>query len=113
MRLIDQLFAIARTIKGRVLTPGRRYGAVLAEHTFPRRPRMWWFHQGISEVAQHPLILGELEIRCSSADAGGCLRTEPSVHVITSDALAHTAEVAAAAPGEHGVEENRCQNDKF
>ena len=56
--------------------------------------------QGIGEVAQLALVVGELELRGLQADAAGCFRADPAMHVVAAHVLAGAAEIAAAASAE-------------
>ena len=58
------------------------------------------FDQGISEIAELALVIGQLELRGLEADAGGCLRAEPAMHVVAAHVLAGAAKIAAAAAAE-------------
>src|SRR6478609_2020791 len=98
--LIDQQAAIGRTVEYHLLPPGRRKRLIVAEHAFPRRARMRRLDQGVGEIAKQPLVVGELELRWTLADAGRRLGTDPAVHVVIEDIVAAAAKIAAAAAPE-------------
>ena len=56
--------------------------------------------QGVSEIAKQPLLVGELELRCTQADARRHLAADPAVHIVIENILAGAAEIAAAAASE-------------
>ncbi len=56
--------------------------------------------QGISQIAQQPFVVGELELRRLEADACRRLAAKPAVHVVVANIGAGAAEIAAAAAAE-------------
>ena len=55
------------------------------------------FDQGIGEIAELSLVLGELEARGVQADTAGDLGAEPAMHVVVAEVGAGAAEIAATA----------------
>src|SRR5258707_2233305 len=100
VRLFDQHAAIGGAVEWRILPPGRRQRLIIAEHALPRRPRMRRLDQGVSEIAKQPLVVGELELRCTQADARRRLAADPAVHIVIEKILPGAAEIAAAAAPE-------------
>src|SRR5712671_2175465 len=106
--LVDQHAAVGRAVEWRILPPGRRQRLIIAEHALPGGARMRRLDQGVSKVAKQPLVVGELELRWTQADARGRLGADPAVHVVVEDILAGAAEIAAAAaPEDHTYHERR------
>jgi hypothetical protein len=58
------------------------------------------FDEGIGEIAKLALVFGELKLRCSEADASGCLRAKPAMHIVVAEIRPGAAEIAAAAAAE-------------
>src|SRR5258708_18887501 len=96
--LVDQQAAIGSAVESHLLPPGRGKRLIVAEHALPRGARMRRLDQGVGEIAKQPLVVGELELRWTQADARRRLGTDPAVHVVIQDIVACAAEIAAAAP---------------
>src|SRR5712675_914618 len=108
--LVDQQAAIGRAVECRLLPPGRRKRLIVAEHAFPRGARMRRLDQGVGEIAKQPLVVGELELRWTQADARRRLGTNPAVHVVIQDIVAGAAEIAAAAAAECHAHPKQCES---
>src|SRR5438445_13560432 len=100
VRLVDKQAAIGGAVEYHLLPPGRRKRLIVAEHALPRWARMRRLNQGVGEIAKQPLVVGELELRWTQADARRSLGTDPAVHVVIENILAGAAEIAAAAAPE-------------
>src|SRR5260370_14619058 len=106
--LVDQQAAIGSAVECRLLPPGRRKRLIVAEHALPRGARMRRLNQWVGEIAEQPLVVGELGLRWTQADARRRLRTDPTVHVVIQDIVAGAAEIAApAAPASHANPKQR------
>src|SRR5258708_38766566 len=95
--LVDQQAAIGSAVESHLLPPGRGKRLIVAEHAFPRGARMRRLDQGVGEIAKQPLVVGELELRWTQADARRRLATDPAGHVVIENILAGAGEKAAAA----------------
>src|SRR6266481_1586039 len=95
--LVDQQAAIGRAVEYHLLPPGRSKRLIVAEHALPRGARMRRLDQWVGKIAKQPLVVGELELRWTQADARRRLGTDPAVHVVIQDIVAAAAEIAAAA----------------
>src|SRR5258708_22218073 len=95
--LVDQQAAIGSAVESHLLPPGRRKRLIVAEHALPRGARMRRLDQGVGEIAKQPLVVGELELRWTQADARRRLGTDPAVHVVIQVIVAASAEIASSS----------------
>src|SRR5205814_587219 len=89
-----------------VLPPWRGQRLVVAPHALPGRARQRRLDQGIGEIAEQALIVGELELGGLHADAAGDLLAHPAVHVVAAHVGTGAEEVTAAAAGESRTDQN-------
>src|SRR5260370_35542926 len=106
--LVDQQAAIGSAVEYHLLPPGRGKRLIVAEHALPRGARMRRLDQGVGEIGKQPLVVGELELRWTQADARRRLGTDPAVQVVIRDIRAGAAEIGdAAAPECHAYPKQR------
>ena len=82
VRLVDQQTAVGSAIEVDLAPPWRRERLVIAEHALPFRARVRRFDQWIGIVAELSLLIGQLKLRRTDADAGRRFLADPAVHVI-------------------------------
>src|SRR5947209_15810573 len=110
VRLVDQQAAVGGAVERRRLPPWRGQRLVIAEHGFPGGTRMRRLDQGISEIAQQPLLVGELVLRTTHAEASGRLQPDPAMHVVVARVFAGAAEVAAGATAQQRTDRKQRGN---
>src|SRR5258705_851032 len=107
--VVDQQAGIGSAVESPLLPTGRGKRLIVAEHAFPRGARMRRLDQGVGEIAKQPLVVGELELRWTQADARRRLGTDPAVHVVIQDIVAGAAAIAAAAAAERYAHPQQCE----
>src|ERR1700722_11852470 len=110
MRLADQRPSLGGAVENNLLTPRRGQRLIVAKHAFPGGARMRRLDQRIGKIAKPPLVVGELELRRTEANASGHLGAHPAMHVVVEKILPGAAEIAAAAAAEsHAYKGDACE----
>ena len=107
VRLVDQIAAVHGTVEDHVLPPWRGQRFVVTPHALPGGARQRRLDQGIGEIAEQALVVGELELGGLHADAAGDFLAHPAVHVVAAQIIAGAEEVAAAAAAKQRTRQDK------